>query len=523
MDLFDIVAARAGGSGGGGAPQVQSDWEQNDSSKKDYIKNRPFYEEEGIVDFCTGMVVPSSADSTNIVNFEMEALSMEEQYEVILTIGTTTTTYSDVSPVYYPGTEFVSLVFAPSEEADIPVSVETSDFMFMVISEVDMTDTTHPIYKENNATAYGMSLSQPEENIILSIKGKGVSTQVNEKYVPAFQSNWEETDNTKINYIQNKPFYAEDVLYEDTTLVWNSNLHNYGALNYPKTLGLVEGEIYTCEVYQEDSSVDVVEIIATRQQGDDGITRTVLSGQDFVLIDNVQVKGGPDPDYVSTEGCVYQCSTGVVKVVIKGIPNTQRLIRKLSSEFLSPQVVNYYFNVAEFSKLRAEGVGYLYTSSVFNSDGSDGIRAVWTGTLWTATQNLNTGELIKLIDLPIDYDEYNTVLGKSVPNISNYSNPFIINPTFLQSNLSYSFAELGEQLKDNSFCDDFEWSVFSNSDTDGGFKKIGIGYRASWTFSTGEIRDSVKQEFITPMYESTSHIGFQYTKPILEKIKLIGG
>ena len=43
MDLFDIVAARVGGGAGGGAPQIQSDWEQNDSSKKDYIKNKPFY------------------------------------------------------------------------------------------------------------------------------------------------------------------------------------------------------------------------------------------------------------------------------------------------------------------------------------------------------------------------------------------------------------------------------------------------------------------------------------------------
>ena len=45
MDLFDIVAARVGGSGGD-APQKQSDWAQNDSSKKDYIKNRTHWKEE---------------------------------------------------------------------------------------------------------------------------------------------------------------------------------------------------------------------------------------------------------------------------------------------------------------------------------------------------------------------------------------------------------------------------------------------------------------------------------------------
>lgn len=45
MDLFDIVAARQGGTGGG-APQKQADWNQNDSSKKDYVKNRTHWKEE---------------------------------------------------------------------------------------------------------------------------------------------------------------------------------------------------------------------------------------------------------------------------------------------------------------------------------------------------------------------------------------------------------------------------------------------------------------------------------------------
>lgn len=53
MDLFDIVAARVGGTGGGETPQKQADWEQNDSSKKDYIKNRTHWKEEVEVDYLT--------------------------------------------------------------------------------------------------------------------------------------------------------------------------------------------------------------------------------------------------------------------------------------------------------------------------------------------------------------------------------------------------------------------------------------------------------------------------------------
>ena len=43
-DLPFVETAAAGGAGGGAAtPQIQSDWLQENHSKKDYIKNKPFY------------------------------------------------------------------------------------------------------------------------------------------------------------------------------------------------------------------------------------------------------------------------------------------------------------------------------------------------------------------------------------------------------------------------------------------------------------------------------------------------
>ena len=51
-DLEFIETAATGGAGGGTAtPQIQSDWNQKNPSKKDYIKNKPFYEEELNIDW----------------------------------------------------------------------------------------------------------------------------------------------------------------------------------------------------------------------------------------------------------------------------------------------------------------------------------------------------------------------------------------------------------------------------------------------------------------------------------------
>lgn len=51
MDLISIAIANKNKGDGNGTPQKQADWNQNDSSKKDYIKNRTHWKEEGEVDY----------------------------------------------------------------------------------------------------------------------------------------------------------------------------------------------------------------------------------------------------------------------------------------------------------------------------------------------------------------------------------------------------------------------------------------------------------------------------------------
>ena len=45
MNLHDLIMSRAlSGSSGGSGASVQSDWNQNDETAPDYVKNRPFYD-----------------------------------------------------------------------------------------------------------------------------------------------------------------------------------------------------------------------------------------------------------------------------------------------------------------------------------------------------------------------------------------------------------------------------------------------------------------------------------------------
>lgn len=44
LDVMTLALAKSyTNQHGGGGGQVQSDWNQNDSTQPDYVKNRPFY------------------------------------------------------------------------------------------------------------------------------------------------------------------------------------------------------------------------------------------------------------------------------------------------------------------------------------------------------------------------------------------------------------------------------------------------------------------------------------------------
>ena len=87
-DLDFIETASAGGAGGGTAtPQIQSDWLQENSSKKDYIKNRPFYKETPEFDFKSNFAKNLSlvtwdgliqTDVVPILEFFSDTLEMDE-------------------------------------------------------------------------------------------------------------------------------------------------------------------------------------------------------------------------------------------------------------------------------------------------------------------------------------------------------------------------------------------------------------------------------------------------------------
>lgn len=83
MDIITYALAKGKSGGGGGVSQIQSDWNQNDNTQKDYIKNRPFYKEEkeNIVSLVYTNNLGSGLTSTDKIGLKGNAT-----YEAVLKI-----------------------------------------------------------------------------------------------------------------------------------------------------------------------------------------------------------------------------------------------------------------------------------------------------------------------------------------------------------------------------------------------------------------------------------------------------
>ena len=95
MDIITYALAKGKSGGGGGVSQIQSDWNQNDNTQKDYIKNRPFYKEkkENIVSLVYTNNLGGGLTSTDKIglkgNTTYEAVLKIRQREIPFELTTT--------------------------------------------------------------------------------------------------------------------------------------------------------------------------------------------------------------------------------------------------------------------------------------------------------------------------------------------------------------------------------------------------------------------------------------------------
>lgn len=126
MDIITYALAKGkSGGGGGGVSQIQSDWNQNDETKVDYIKNKPLYKtDEGTVQIydkkilnADGMI-PIELFPNNVINDKFELWNDITLAEDVISVTMSKTDNEDPLKIKH-----MFILFAGSTSGNGPITL----------------------------------------------------------------------------------------------------------------------------------------------------------------------------------------------------------------------------------------------------------------------------------------------------------------------------------------------------------------------------------------------------------------
>lgn len=179
---------------GGNIEQVQVDWEQNDSTQPDYIKNRPFGGTFTLIDTGNVCSFVHTFTAQDYISVDYIDIDLREKYRVIY--NGTNYDVDNQSPYNY------QLILGDSSFVNYPFYITASDEM----------------------AYWGVNLkSKSSEECTIEVYAlEGDIKKIDPKYLPEVkeqeQADWDQNDSSQIDYIKNRPFY------ESVSLIMNSDV-----------------------------------------------------------------------------------------------------------------------------------------------------------------------------------------------------------------------------------------------------------------------------------------------------------
>ena len=216
-------AKRAGGNTGSHSG-AQSDWNQNDETAPDYVKNRPFYTGAPVE---TVLLEETTATFSSQGQFYMAQISADFSLEVGATykVSWDGSIYESTcaSMQSYPCIGNFVLVGAGSDTGE-PFFIEGLDGKIAIVT----TDTS---------ASHTVSVSKFAVEVV----------KIDEKYLPDVRSDWNVNDETSLSYVKNRPFYTTlagtELVNGEFLFTYNSTTGFYTNSNHI-TIELTEGKPY---------------------------------------------------------------------------------------------------------------------------------------------------------------------------------------------------------------------------------------------------------------------------------------
>ena len=282
---------------------TQPDWNQNDATQPDYVKNRPFY---------TGDPVETVFVEERVVTFENRGEGLYMGSFETTFVATVSETYK----VYWDGTAY---------ECACGV-FEDSLFIGNLSIAINGTDTGEPfLISVENGIGITIGTADTSASHTISISGRTTQiVKIDPKYLD--QSDWDQNDVTASSYIKNRPFYTgyteEKTLVNESSVDFRENSGNYSGL-LRLTFTPIAGETY--KVLWDGT---IYESVCLNGQGDIAIGNLSIvgvgsnTGEPFLItVGNyisIYTLDTASSHVISIRGRTIQ----VVKIDEKYLPNT---------------------------------------------------------------------------------------------------------------------------------------------------------------------------------------------------------
>ena len=319
----------------GSGEQVQADWEQNDPNAIDYIKNKPFWTKNKIIPlfapqkirfpfdemdnmWITQIVINDCPIDQNVVGQEVTAIIDDVEYKTTITatdesfgfsiLDYNFTLYSDKTAIDYYGPANLD-TFTHYATIQLLLSIEQ-------IKKIDLKfiNYTDIIEEDNSKLITSGAVAVALANINIP-EGDGEQVQVD----------WNQADDSQLDYIKNKPFYE----YGIERLI----VDNQRAINYPEemifeaNLTMVEGTFPVNAGQQVRVVVDGISYQTTvRSQGSNRLVATVNElGYDLTFMPEGYVELYAVDVKIDIFVSVYVVDIQIVKLDNKFIDMTNKL------------------------------------------------------------------------------------------------------------------------------------------------------------------------------------------------------
>ena len=204
-------------------PGVQSDWNQNDETAADYVKNRPFY----------------TGDPVETVLVEESTVMFEEVMDGLYRAEFSSTFEATVGETYkvsWDGTVYECICVDMEETpvlgnlSVVGAGSDTGEPFLMGI----MNGKGIQIMAADSSSSHTFSISE----IVVPV------VKIDKKYL--VQPDWNQNDETAADFVKNRPFYTGDlVLVEERTVPFVENNGLYFAKFPSSTVDVTIGETYT--------------------------------------------------------------------------------------------------------------------------------------------------------------------------------------------------------------------------------------------------------------------------------------